>query len=139
MSASAIAFHVFCVTTVAPTTGARPMSSMYGVCRYHWNSIAASGGVGKPSIIPVVSPVMISVIAMARGSNPFALNHCTMRSFPADVYILIFFRSSTVCTGRFVNTCVQPPWPQFSRTNPLASTRFSMTAVSLSVTAFNSS
>ena len=40
---------------------------MYGVCRYHWNSIAASGVVGSPSIMPVVSPVMMSVIAIARG------------------------------------------------------------------------
>ena len=45
-SASGIAFHAFFVMTVAPTTGARPMSSMFGVCRYHWNSSAASGVVG---------------------------------------------------------------------------------------------
>ena len=78
-------FHVLVVITLAPTIGASPMSSMYGVWRYHWNISAASGGVGSPSIMPVVNPVMMSVIAIARGSKPFDLNHCTMRSLPADV------------------------------------------------------
>src|SRR5437773_565040 len=35
LSASGIAFHAFTVITPAPTIGARPISSMYGVWRYH--------------------------------------------------------------------------------------------------------
>ena len=77
---------------------------------------------------------MMSVIAMARGWKPLALNHCTMRSFPADVNSLMRFKSATLSTGRFVNTWVQPPCPQLSSTNPLASTRFLMVGVSFSVT-----
>ena len=32
----------------------------------------------QPSIMPVVRPVRMSVIAIARGSKPLALNHCTI-------------------------------------------------------------
>ena len=39
-----IAFHALRVITVAPMTGARPMSSMFGVCRYHWNSMRGERG-----------------------------------------------------------------------------------------------
>ena len=36
--------------------------------------------------MPVVSPVRMSVIAIARGWKPLALYHCVIRSSPADVY-----------------------------------------------------
>src|SRR6516164_2841741 len=101
--------------------------------------MAASGVVGTASTMPVVSPVMMSVNAIARGSNPFALNHCTIRSLPADVQSFVFFNSSSVRTGFFVNTCVQPPCPQLTRTNPFASTRFAISGVSFAVTSFSSS
>ena len=38
---------------------------------------------------------VMSVVAIARGSKPLALNHCTMRSLPADVQSLTCFMSAT--------------------------------------------
>ena len=55
------------LTTVAPTSGAMPRSSMYGVGRYHWKVSAASGGDGMASIMPVCRPVMMSVVASGTG------------------------------------------------------------------------
>src|SRR5215471_6228520 len=89
--------------------------------------------------MPVVSPVMMSVIAIARGSKPFDLNHCTMRSLPADVHSFAFFSSLTVLTGFFVKICVQPPLPQLTSTKPFASSRLASVGVSAAVTAFSSS
>src|SRR5712692_1622436 len=89
--------------------------------------------------IPVVRPVSTSVMAIARGWKPFALYHCVMRSSPAVVHSLRPLRSATVRTGRFENTCSQPPCPQLSSTNPFASTRCLRTGVSFSTTAFSSS
>ena len=84
--------------------------------------------------MPVDRPVMMSVIAIARGWNPFALNHCTILSLPADVHNFTLFRSSTVCTGFLVNTCAQPSCPQFSSMKPLASARLRISGVNFSVT-----
>ena len=131
--------HVFFDSTVAPTIGLIPRSSMYGVCLYHWNDMEAIGVVGNASIMPVVSPVSTSVMAMARGWKPLALYHCVIESSPADVYSFARFRSATACTGCFEKTCSQPPWPQCTRTKPFAATRCFSSGVSVSTTSLSSS
>ncbi len=71
--------------TVAPTSGpARCRACRASACTTGTPS-PRSGGVGSASIMPVVSPVRMSVIAIARGWKPFALYHCVMRSSPAEV------------------------------------------------------
>src|SRR6266851_10021826 len=89
--------------------------------------------------MPVVRPVSTSAMGIARGWKPFVLYHCVMRSSPAVVHSLRPLRSATVRTGRFENTCSQPPCPQLSSTNPFASARCLRTGVSFSTTAFSSS
>ena len=86
---SGIAFHAFVVMTPAPTIGAQAESRACTASAGTTGTAARPAAVvGRPSIMPVVRPVVMSVIAIARGSKPLALNHCTMRSLPADVQSL---------------------------------------------------
>ena len=106
-------FQTSALMTVAPTSGAQPMSSMLGASANHWVDRAYSGVLGKPSISPLCSEGMISVDWITTGLKPAWRKPSTAASSPSQQNTLIWAASSGVRMGSLVKKWAQPASPQF--------------------------
>ena len=104
-------------------SGAQLMSSMCGARLLTCMASATNGGNDTLVIKPVSSIGTMSAVSSATGCRPPDFSISAKAGLPAQVNILVFFKSSGVNNGCLEKWRTQPVSPQNSTTNPAFSMR----------------